>query len=44
MINGGFGFTKLHTINRRAFIIGVAKIIVFSGIVALVIFITNYRK
>ena len=34
MINGGFGFTKLHTINRRAFIIGVAKIIVFSGIVA----------
>ncbi len=32
MIDGSFGFAKLHTINRRAFIIGVAKIIVFSGI------------
>tara|TARA_B110001452_G_scaffold219720_1_gene191800 strand:- start:53 stop:2020 length:1968 start_codon:yes stop_codon:yes gene_type:complete len=34
MINSSFGFTKLHTINRRAFIIGVAKIIIFSGITA----------
>ena len=34
MINSSFGFKKITTINRRAFIIGIAKIIVFSGIVA----------
>ncbi len=34
MISGETGFGKLHTINRRMFIIGVAKIIVFGGIIA----------
>ena len=34
MINSSFGFKRITTINRRAFIIGIAKIIVFSGIVA----------
>jgi penicillin-binding protein 2 len=33
MINSSFGFKKITIINRRAFIIGIAKIIVFSGIV-----------
>ena len=33
MINSNFGFKKITTINRRAFIIGIAKIVVFSGIV-----------
>ncbi len=34
MISGETGSGKLHTINRRMFIIGVAKIIVFGGIIA----------
>ena len=35
MISGGdTSFKKLHTINRRMFIISAAKIVVFSGIVA----------
>jgi penicillin-binding protein 2 len=34
MIRGDFGGKKLQTINRRMFIIGVAKIIVFTGIIA----------
>jgi len=34
MISGETGPGKLHTINRRMFIIGVAKIIVFGGIIA----------
>ena len=34
MINGNFGVRKLHTINRRMFIIGTAKIVIFTGIVA----------
>ena len=33
MQNNYFGGQKLHTINRRMFIIGTAKIIVFTGIV-----------
>jgi len=38
-----FGVQKIQTINRRMFIIGAAKLIVFTGIIA-PIFITNYRK
>ena len=34
MINENFGFEKLQIINRRAFIIGVAKLIVFTGIIS----------
>ncbi len=34
MINGDSSYGKLHTINRRMFIIGAAKIIVFTGIIA----------
>ena len=34
MISGETGSGKLHTINRRMFIIGVAKIIIFGGIIA----------
>ena len=34
MFNDNFGFRKLQTINRRMFIIGAAKVIVFTGIVA----------
>ena len=34
MLNGDWGVKKLHTINRRMFIISVAKVIVFSGIIA----------
>jgi len=35
MISGGdLGFKKLHTINRRMFIISAAKAVVFAGIVA----------
>ena len=33
MINGNFGVRKLQTINRRMFIMGAAKIIVFTGII-----------
>ena len=34
MLSGDFGFKKLHVINRRMFIISVAKVVIFSGIVA----------
>ena len=34
MFSENLGVTKIHTINRRMFIIGAAKIIVFTGIVA----------
>jgi penicillin-binding protein 2 len=33
MNTGDFGVRKLHTINRRMFIIGAAKIVVFTGII-----------
>ena len=33
MFDGNFGARKLHTINRRMFIIGVAKIVIFTGII-----------
>ena len=33
MLSENFGIKKLHTINRRIFIIGVAQIIVFTGII-----------
>jgi penicillin-binding protein 2 len=34
MLGGDFNVKKVHTINRRMFIIGVAKFIVFGGIIA----------
>jgi len=34
MLNNDFSVRKIHTINRRMFIIGAAKIIVFTGIIA----------
>ena len=34
MLGEDFGVKKIHTINRRMFIIGVAKLIVFTGIIA----------
>tara|TARA_B100000787_G_scaffold165378_1_gene149186 strand:- start:1244 stop:3211 length:1968 start_codon:yes stop_codon:yes gene_type:complete len=34
MFGGNFGARKLHTVNRRMFIIGAAKIVVFTGIIA----------
>ena len=34
MLNSKTGIQKLHTINRRMFIVSVAKIVVFSGIIA----------
>ena len=34
MFNTNFGARKLHIINRRMFILGAAKIIVFTGIIA----------
>jgi penicillin-binding protein 2 len=34
MLNGDLGVKKLQTINRRMFIISVAKIIIFSGIIS----------
>ena len=33
MFNENFSARKLHTVNRRMFIIGVAKVIVFTGII-----------
>jgi penicillin-binding protein 2 len=39
MISGDFGVTKLHTVNRRMFIIGAAKIIVFTGIISRLFFL-----
>ena len=34
MISGDGGHQKLHSINRRMFIISIAKVIVFTGIIA----------
>ena len=34
MLGEDFGVKKIHTINRRMFIIGAAKLIVFTGIIA----------
>ena len=34
MLSSNFSARKLHTINRRMFIIGTAKIVVFTGIIA----------
>ena len=34
MFDTNFGARKLHTINRRMFILGTAKVIVFTGIIA----------
>ena len=34
MLGEGFGVKKVKTINRRMFIIGAAKFIVFTGIIA----------
>ena len=34
MLGDNFGARKIHTINRRMFIIGAAKIVVFTGIIA----------
>ena len=34
MLGGNFSAKKLHTINRRMFIIGVAKAVIFTGIIA----------
>ena len=34
MLGDNFGVKKIHTINRRMFIIGVAKFIVLSGIIS----------
>ena len=39
MIKGNSGIRKIDVINRRMFIIGVAKIIIFSGIVARLFFL-----
>ena len=33
MLGENFGVKKIHTINRRMFIIGAAKLIVFTGII-----------
>jgi len=33
MSDGNFAARKLHTINRRMFIIGIAKVVIFSGII-----------
>ncbi len=34
MFGGNFGARKLHTINRRMFILGIVKAVVFTGIIA----------
>ena len=34
MLTSNTGIQKLHTINRRMFIVSVAKIVVFTGIIA----------
>ena len=40
MISGGdSSFTKLHTINRRMFILAAAKAIVFTGIISRLFFL-----
>jgi len=46
MLGEDFGVKKIHSINRRMFIIGVAKLIVFTGIVARLfsLQITNNKK
>jgi penicillin-binding protein 2 len=46
MIDGHFSARKLQTINRRMFIIGAAKVIIFTGIIArlFVLQISNNKK
>ena len=46
MLGDDFGVKKIHSINRRMFIIGVAKFIVFTGIIARLfsLQITNNKK
>ena len=46
MIEGHFSARKLQTINRRMFIIGAAKVIIFTGIIArlFVLQISNNKK
>ena len=44
MLGEDFGVKKIQTINRRMFIIGAAKFIVFTGIIVSTIFIANYRE
>jgi hypothetical protein len=44
MQNNHFGGEKLLTINRRMFIVGAAKFVVFHWYNYKIIFITNYRK
>ena len=39
MLGENFGVKKIQTINRRMFIIGAAKIIIFSGIVSRLFFL-----
>ena len=39
--HGDTGIQKLHTINRRMFIISVAKVIIFTGIIARLFSLTN---
>ena len=41
MIKENSGIRKTDVINRRMFIIGAAKIIIFTGIIARLIFITS---
>ena len=46
MLGDDFGVKKIHSINRRMFIIGIAKFIVFTGIIARLfsLQITNNKK
>ena len=46
MIGDDFGVKKIHSINRRMFIIGVAKFVIFTGILTRLfsLQITNNKK
>ena len=46
MLGEDFGVKKIHSINRRMFIIGVAKLLVFAGIITRLfsLQITNNKK
>ena len=46
MLGEDFGVKKIHSINRRMFIIGVAKFVIFTGIIARLfsLQITNNKK
>ena len=46
MLGEDFGVKKIHSINRRMFIIGAAKLIIFTGIIARLfsLQITNNKK